>query len=198
MDPNWSPRWGQMADRVRLTLGRHGDAPETIETVLKGLQEAGVHRSPHFTDEEDPAWLHPGRVLLLLRVDAGVSDPEVLRWAAGVDQAFAPWTAPGTRAVLDAVGFPTLERGLFQAEVQEWDDWLTAAVLLDSPWDLVLLADALDHLRHLHVNPDPGLRARGARVAEALIAPVADRAGGTLQRRIRWWVRRVAPGLAAH
>jgi hypothetical protein len=195
-DPTTSPRWQQMVGRVRLTLGRLGSSPSDVEQVLSGLHAAGVHRGPHFDDEEAPAWLHPGRTLLILRVDAEITEPEVLHWGAQVDQAFAPWTRPEAEAFLGGVEFPTLHGGLFASHpAHVWEAWQTEAALLDPPWGRVLLADALDHLRHLHLHPDPELRRQGAAVARDYLAPLAERAGGTLHRRIQWWVRRVAPGL---
>jgi hypothetical protein len=224
--PGASPRWRQMSGRVRLTLEQLGALPADVAEVLYGLEEAGAHRAPHFVDEEDPAWLHPGRVVLLARVDAEITDPAVLAVAAGLDQAFFPWTAPGARAALDAVGFPFLEgeglptrlpQGIFGGGVGDarpgdgasapevadaFDAWLTDAALLDPVWGAVLLADALDHLRHLHMHPDRGVRVRGGVFARDLLLPLAERFSGsphgrTLHRRIRWWVRRVQPGLAA-
>jgi hypothetical protein len=58
------------------------------------------------------------------------------------------------------------------------------------------VAEGLDQLRHLHLEPPTPARARVVDRGIRLLAPLASRIGGTLERRTRWWTRRVAPTLA--
>jgi hypothetical protein len=156
------------------------------------------------SSEDHPAYLHPGRVLLILMDDLEVSDSHLL-----------------------PVGMLTESRDrelrLSEVEVREvlkeWDgafelwknlpfiDWGVSAsadtdvVLLEelviaSPEvQRVAMAEALDHLRHAHLWESQPERLRAANLARGVFEPLAPRVHPTLERRLAWWVRRVSPTL---
>jgi len=204
MTQGWHPlapegtRWGRMGLRVRRSLEEAGLPVAARDAILGVHEAAGVHRAAALGDnEEDPRWLHPGRNLLILLDDVGERDPAVLQWGAGLDQLAPALTLPATATALLAADFPFLPGGLAAPAPMEVEEaWLEGAVLLPEAQLRLLLADALDHLRHLHLHPDPEFRTRLASRAQTALLPLAERLGGPLERRLRWWCTRVAPGLA--
>lgn len=201
--PGLGPRWHRMSARLAVALDRAG-LGAVRGAILEAHDQAGAWRASRLPpDEEDPRWLHPGRNLLILLTDVGtgpegVRDPALLALATGLDRGRPALEAPDVRREAAARGLPLFEGGYGAPSSGEADEaWLEAAVLLPDPELHVLLADALDHLRHLHLEPPSDERARVAARAELLLLPLAQRTGGVLERRFRWWCRRVARGLAA-
>jgi len=188
-----------MAARVEKALEAASLGAADRDRVLGAHQHAGLHRAGLLPpDENDPRWLHPGRNLLILLQDAGLQDASWLAFSAGLDQGRPALMADAVRAELEAREFPLLPGGLGGgAGPDEEDAWLEGALLLDPPGLATLLADALDHLRHLHLEEPGPERARTARRAGERLLPLAMRHGGTLERRFRWWCSRVGKGLAA-
>jgi hypothetical protein len=185
-------RWGRMAARLARTLGRHGLDDDGVARVLEAHGRAGVHRATLLPpDEDDPRWLHPGRNVVILLEDAEVSDPGWLALGAGVDLAHPHLMEPGVREGLAARELCLPGAGSADAE------WLAELVTMDRPALCVVLADALDRARHLHLEPASGERASEAERVCRLFLPLSERVGGTLARRFRWWCARVAPALAA-
>jgi hypothetical protein len=188
-----------MAARLERSLRGGGLRPEALRRVLDAHREAGVHRARLLPpDEDDPRWLHPGRNVLILLDDGGVGDPELLALAAGVDQGAPLLMEARVRGVAEGVGIPFLEGGLGapEADAEDEDGWLTAVVELPDPVLALVVADALDFLRHLHLAPPGPGRGVAAGRGERLVLPLAVRLGGRLERRIRWWCSRVGAGLA--
>jgi len=191
-------RWVRMTARIERALEGHGLPRGDREAVLHAHGEAGVFREGFLPPDEDhPDWLHPGRTLLVLLDDGGVRDPELLKLGAGLDQREPVWIPAATRRALDAAEFPILPEG-FGGEVHPEDEslWLEAALLLDSDLLTLMVAEGLDLVRHLHLLPPSPIRSRAVHRGVNLLAPLAYRVGGTLERRFRWWSRRVAPTLA--
>jgi hypothetical protein len=187
-----------MATRLERALEGHGVTRSNREAILQAHGEAGVFREAFLPPDEDhPDWLHPGRTLLVLLDDGGIRDRDLLVLAAGVDQREPQHIPAGTRRSLEAAGFPLFAEGFGgESDPDEEAGWLEAAILLDPGSLTLLVAEGLDLVRHLHLLPPSASRARAAHRGVNLLAPLAYRIGGTLERRFRWWTRRVAPTLA--
>jgi hypothetical protein len=200
-------RWLRMALRLERTLAAADLGAADTTRVLEVHNRAGVHRATLLPpDEDDPRWLHPGRNVLILLEDGGVRDVEWLALVAGLDQGRPTLMDPRVREEAAMRGLPLPrtgpaaggdpgESGLGDAGHE--DAWLESALLLEPEGLATLLADSLDHLRHLHLDPPGPARARAVRWAEERLLPLAVRSGGTLERRFRWWCSRVGKGLAA-
>lgn len=133
--------------------------------------------------ETHPDFLHPGRTVLILLLDAGVTDP-VLLAAGGLAETLHPGlaaprdtaAAPRVRALLDQVPTPA----------HEGERLLEALLAASEPVRLIALAERLDHMRHLHLHPAEDW-ATLYRETRATYLPVAERTHPTLARRFRWW-----------
>jgi hypothetical protein len=144
----------------------------TPEWMPSGTEIAEIGEIAELTgSEEEPA----GEVLRILdavprpswRLEVGTAAGSVAADAAGDA---APPPAPGTLADRDA---------------RLLEDLVTAR---PDVTDLAL-AEALDHLRHLHLEPDRAALERGLQLVRRAYLPVAIRRGGILERRYRWWER---------
>ncbi len=192
-------RWPRMAARIEQALRGAGLDAAGVGRVLEAHREAGVHRAGHLPpDEDDPRWLHPGRNVIILLDDQGIVDAGVLALAAGVDQGAPELMHPGVREEAEGAGVPFLPGGLGgpDPELRAEEEWLSAAVELPGPMLALVVADALDFLRHLHLAPAGPGRAVAAGRGGRLVLPLAERLGGRLERRLRWWCSRVGAGLA--
>lgn len=202
-------RWARMEDRI-LRRARKAGLPQPWIEMLShahrramALRSMGAHA---LSSEEHPAWLHPGRVALILMDDFEELDPGVLmagtlaesrdlelrleEKAAGevlghVAGSFDLWKA------LPAI--PWRVSGQLDADADA--SLLEALVLAPPGVQRVAMAEALDHIRHAHLWESREERRRAADLAREVIAPLAPRVHPTLERRIEWWVRRVSPGL---
>lgn len=195
-------RWLRMAARLERTLAAAGLGAAEAARVLDAHDAAGLHRATLLPpDEDDPRWLHPGRNVLILLEDGGVQEPDWLALVAGLDQGRPALIDPRVREKAAARGLPLLLPVASDPVASDGggsdDAWLEAVLLLDADGLATVLADWLDHLRHLHLEPASPARTRVARWAEERLFPLAVRSGGTLERRLRWWCSRVGKGLAA-
>lgn len=191
-------RWVRMVARLERTLDVYGIPVEDRLKILRAHGEAGVFREGHVPPDEDhPDWLHPGRTLLVLLEDGKVRDPQVLSLAPSLDQLYPVRIPSSPRNTLDEIGFPFLGGGLGgHADADEDQQWLEAALELEPALLTLLVAEGLDQVRHLHLLPPSAFRTQFVGRGVNLLAPLAYRIGGTLERRFRWWTRRVAPTLA--
>jgi hypothetical protein len=186
-----------MAARLERTLRGAGLTGRDLDAVLEAHDRAGVYRASQLPpDEDDRRWLHPGRNVLILLEDAKVADALWLGRVTGLDQGRPGLMEPRVQRDLRAAGVPALQVG------SDPGDWLAEVVALPEPAVAMLLSDALDHLRHLHLDPPGPERDAWVRFAHEAFHPLAVRMGGRyeggrLERRFRWWCARVAPGLAA-
>ncbi len=175
-----------MADRVRRTLRGVGLTTDVTGPILRSHEHAMRRRRELLDDDHHPAFLHPGRTILVALEDAGVRDPAWLALAPLLDSVtpdFAPDPGEWTEA-LQAVPPLPLEPGATLEEL----------VQLDAEPLRVVLSEALDQLRHLHLIDDTDHQRTLAMRVEERVLPLAARAGGTLDRRFRWWWRRVGRG----
>jgi hypothetical protein len=184
-------RGTRMSRRIRRTLEEAG---LEADGVVRSHEVAMAHRRARLADDHHPHFLHPGRTVLVAVGDAELRDPELLALAPLLDS-LHPELAPGGGGVV----LPLPLRGLADpdgAPVPDPDTLLESLVTLDAEPLALVLSEALDHLRHLHLSDDPALQRRVALRTEAVLLPLAGRMGGTLDRRYRWWWRRVGRGMA--
>jgi hypothetical protein len=141
------------------------------------------------SSEDDPRYLHPGRVVLILLGDVEEDDPGVLgagALAESREMELRVGSAP-------ALPLPDWGRG-FGGEMSD-SELLEALITLPTDMQGVAMAEALDQLRHAHLWSDPAHRARAAALGQGVFLPLAPRVHPAMERRLRWWVRRVGPGL---
>lgn len=182
---------GDRGDAMARSLGRtarssglDGPATSLVETAFELAMEP---RRAGLDDDHHPAFLHPGRTVLVLLRDAAVRDPVALAAGALLETRDAPFRVP-TERVEEALG-PAVA-GLLRAAPRPGAEGLAEAlVTAGEGLRLASLAEHLDHLRHLHVR-EPASDWRDLLVeVERVWLPVAERSGSTLARRYRHWAK---------
>ena len=185
-----------MALRVTRTATRAGVTTTSLLETAHRVSMAPRHGL--LDDDHDPRYLHPGRTFLVTLEDAEVRDPSLLA-AAILLETLDPSLGPAAEDV-EAEGSRELTLAFERARAlpRPWDDDLAERlVTAESGERAVVLAEWLEQVRHVPQWGEPGLVSRAARRTAEVYLPVAERHGGTLARRYRWWVRRVGPGLSA-
>jgi (p)ppGpp synthase/HD superfamily hydrolase len=139
-------------------------------------------------DDHDPLYLHPGRTVLILLRDAGVTDPTVLAAAAvteSEDDAFRIANAEVRAAVGDEVADL-----VGRVPMPRTDTLAEALVTADERVRLVALAERLDHARHAHLREaDEAWKRELHEEIGAVYLRVAERTHPTLAQRYRHWWR---------
>ncbi len=137
-------------------------------------------------DDHHPAYLHPGRSVLIVLRDVGPLDGTALAVAALLESEDADLRVPPER-VARAIG-PDVAGALGSIPGPGEKDLVERLVGLPAGLAIAALAERLDQLRHLHLRPD--LRSRwGERHREALAVwlPVAGRVDARLATRFAHW-----------
>jgi (p)ppGpp synthase/HD superfamily hydrolase len=179
------------ATRDRLMEGRVG---RTLEDMALGADDVALVQAAHrlameprrerLGDPHHPDFLHPGRTVLILAVDAGVRDPIVLAAGALLESERADLRVPGERiaaelgaALADWVASVPLPGG----------DIAEALVTAPTTVRMVALAERLDHCRHAKFWPERADQDRIHGEAMAVYGPVAERTDEALARRFAHW-----------
>jgi hypothetical protein len=140
-------------------------------------------------DEHDPAYLHPGRTVLVLLQDVGPLAGNVLAAAAvheSEEASFRLDSGDVERALGSAVA------GIVASlPLPDDDDLVERLVSLDESARLAALAERLDHVRHAHLHEDPARWRVLKSEVEAAWAPVAERTHPRLADRYRAWLRAI-------
>ena len=191
------PRALRMERRLERALASADVAPETAALALASFRMAIQLRGAFVVEEADHRFLHPARSLLILLEDGGGRSADLLA-AAPLVESLEPHLVGGvavdapesTGAVLAEL--PALPGGLGGTAGPDVEArWLEGLVLAEPGMQKLILSEALDQLRHLHLRPDGPFRNRILRRAEEILVPLASRVGGVLDRRMGWWWRRV-------
>jgi len=180
-----------MAARVARTAQSLGIPADGIRELSRAHALAMEPRRSALPGDRHPLFLHPGRTVLILLLDVGCTDPEVLAASAVVDSEDAHLRVPLERvrsvlgepvaALVAAVPMPDVESLAY--------DLVTA----EEPIRLMALAERLDHLRHAHLrDADARWRAAAHSLAQAVYLPVARRTNGRLAQRYEHWCRALA------
>jgi len=183
-----------MARSLRTTLRSRGVAEDQAEVVERVYGLAMAPRVAALDDDHHPAYLHPGRSVLILLQDVGDVDPTVLVVAAlheSVDaslavaeELLAEAAEPGAVEALESIPLPGDER------------LVERLVTLGPGVGLAALSERLDQLRHLHLRPDLMDSWAGAHdeVSNAWL-PFAQRTHPQVARRYAHWTRTFAKRL---
>jgi len=141
-------------------------------------------------DEHDPAFLHPGRTILVLLQDVGPLSADVLAAAAAHESEEARFRLDPSD-VRRELGAPVADL-LASLPLPTDDDLVERLITLDEGARLAALAERLDHIRHAHLREDP-VRWRSLRdEVSAAWAPVAERTHPRLADRYRAWLRAIS------
>lgn len=176
----------EMAASVERAGRASGLSPDAVEFVGRAYT-LGMRTRVAVLDEHDPAYLHPGRCVLILLQDVGPLTPEILAAAAVHESEDARFRTP-VAVVREALGDEVA--ALVESLPLPGDDQLAAQlVTLDEGARLAALAERLDHLRHAHLRNDPGWWRALREETVAAWAPVAERTHPRLADRYRAWLR---------
>lgn len=162
------------------------------------VREWGENALP---SDHHPGFLHPGRTVIILLGDLEVNDPVLLAAAALAESRDLRLRVPSdsARGVLEGeVGAFELWKSLPEIDWLGSNDTVNDAALLEElvtvPREIqrVAMAEAMDHLRHTHLLESVVEQRRAATLAREVFGPLAPRVHPTLERRLNWWLRRVA------
>jgi hypothetical protein len=168
-----------MRQRVRDRLSREIIPLSGLRHVDVALTAALEWRDALLADDHDIDALHPARTVLILIDDAALTDPDLLA-AAACHESVRPELC--VRPMPDGVA------ALPSPLDSPVDELLEALVLLDGPGAAAVIAERLDHARHLHLRPRDQWPA-GLALEEAVYLPLASRHGGLIGRRYERWHR---------
>jgi len=180
-------RGAAMAASLVRTARSYGVDDEDIDLMSRAHALAMVPRVAALEDDHHPLYLHPGRTMLVLIQDAGVTDPTVLAAAALVESEDARFRV-GEAAMASAVDASVLS--LVRAVPASGSELLAETlVTAEDAVRLIAVAERLDHLRHAHLRDDMDWRARVYAEAVAVYQPIAERTNAKLAGRYRHWCR---------
>lgn len=180
-----------MAASLVRTARSMGVSAEGIKLVSSGYALAMEARAGVLGDDRHPAFLHPGRSVLILLRDVGCLDAATLAAATVVESEDAELRAKPT-LVRDALGADVA--ALAESVPMPGGESLAYdLVTADERVRLIALAERLDHLRHGHLrDADHAWRAAVHRQALAVYLPMAHRTQPRLAQRYEHWCRTFA------
>ncbi len=183
-------RGAAMAASVETAARAHGLAPEGVDFVSRAHALAMNARVEALDDDHHPAYLHPGRSVLVLLQDVGLLPADVLATAAVHDTEDDDLRV-SLDAVRDALGDGVAD--MVESLPLPGDERLTERLvsLAEGP-RLAALAERLDHLRHAHLREDRTWWRAIHEEAGAAWLPVAERTHPRLATRYLHWHRTFA------
>ncbi len=178
----------RQAGSIRAALLGRGIDESTSELVSRALKLSMKTRISSLSDDHHPAYLHPGRAVLILLHDVDDLPASALPIAAlheSMDTDLRPTSAEVSQLLDDEIG-----ETVRSLPVPGAGDLEERLVLLPRDGALAVLAERLDHLRHLHMRPDTTGRWSGihAEVERAWL-PFAQRTDPRLAQRFAHWTR---------
>jgi hypothetical protein len=177
-----------MAGSVERIARAAGLDAAAIDLVSRAYALAMAPR--RVLDEHDPAFLHPGRTILVLLQDVGPLRPELLA-AAAVHESEEARFRLDPSVVRRELGDRVADI-LISLPLPSDEDFVERLVTLGDGARLAALAERLDHIRHAHLRDDPTWwRALRDEVTLAW-APVAERTHPRLADRYRAWLRAIS------
>lgn len=175
-----------MAASVASAARASGLDTAAIDVVSHAHVLAMAPRLRALDDDHHPAYLHPGRSVLVQLRDVGPLPPEVLA-ATAVHETVDEDLRVGHEAVRSELGDAVAS--LVASLPPPGDGRLAERlVTLEEGARLAALAERLDQLRHAHLRPDLDWRALHEE-AGATWLPVAERTHPRLADRYRHWHR---------
>ncbi|MEO5511568.1 MAG: hypothetical protein ABIS27_13135 [Longimicrobiales bacterium] len=187
-----------MRSRVLERLERGPLGLSDLQRVDRALSAALELRDAALSDDHDVDALHPGRTVLILVDDLAVTDSLLLAAGAQLESLRPELRSvpvdPEVMEVLNGIPTPRIDAGAgADAAVGTVgaDDLLERLLSLSPSLLDVVLAERLDHARHLHLR-DRSLWPEGLAVEEAVYLPLAQRRGGLIALRYERWHRAFA------
>jgi hypothetical protein len=178
-----------MAASVAAAARTAGLPDEAIDLVGRAHALAMAPRLHALDDDHHPAYLHPGRSVLVLLRDVGPLPAETLA-AAAVHETVDDELRVGHSAVRRELGDAVAD--LVGSLPRPGDERLAERlVTLEEGPRLAALAERLDQLRHAHLRPDRDWRAAHEEAGTTWL-PVAERTHARLADRYRNWHRAFA------
>lgn len=166
-----------------------GISRDALPFLLDAHDLAMTVRDVGVDDDHHPDYLHPGRTALIAMTDGKVRAPEVL-CAVILFDSVRPELSPPSREISGVCGpgVAALHASFPSADVPP--DRLVEELLgLEPAAAVAVLAEALDHARHVHVGAEPmRMRATLEQVTRAY-RPVAERVSPALASRLEHWAR---------
>ena len=164
-----------------------GMTPSEVEVLGRAHALAMEPRLKAVDDDHHPAYLHPGRTMLVLLQDVGTVSITAL-CAAAVHESEDRNLRLGSAAVRGALGDPVAD--IVDALPLPGDPRLLEQLVTLAPEPLLAaLAERLDHLRHAHLREDPDWWRAIHEEATRVWVPVAERAHSRLADRYHHWLR---------
>ena len=177
-----------MASSLRSTALRRGFAPPDVERLTTAFHLAMEPRVARLDDAHHPAFLHPGRVALILLNDVPEGVPtEAIVLGILIESRDADLRAQD-QVIVEGLGSRTAEdRSSIPTPGAE--DLPERLVSLPVPLLVAALSEHLDHLRHEHLRPPVTAWPDLVEEVAKTWLPVAERTSDTLGRRYRHWLR---------
>lgn len=176
-----------MAASVASAARASGLEEEDVDRLARAHALAMEPRLAALEDDHHPAYLHPGRTVLLLLQDIGPLAVEALSTAA-LHESEDPSLRVGAEAIAAALGDEVAGR-LASLPLPGDERLLERLVTLEHETLLVALAERLDQLRHAHLRADRNWWTSIHEEAAAAWLPVAERTHPRLADRYRHWYR---------
>jgi hypothetical protein len=185
-----------MARSVDAALRGRAIGRETCELVRSVMSEAMAVRARALPDDRHPAFLHPGRSVLVLLHDVRDLDLPALP-IAGLHESQDDTLRVRVAQLRDVLP-PEVAEGVERLPLPGDEALEEKLVTLARGPATAVLAERLDHLRHLHLRPD--LRDVWSEVHEEVgraWAPFAERIDPRIAVRFAHWVRTFARRLGS-
>lgn len=177
-------RADHMGRRLLRELRTAGLSDSETASVLAAYRVAMEHRAERLP-EDAPAFLHPGRTVVVLLTDVGEISPASLAWAPLVESERPELQVPPSR-IEEALGERSRARSA-EVPASGATDLAERLVTADREVQLVALAERLDQLRHVHLWDDRERQRKAWTEARDVYLPVAARVHPAFERRYGWW-----------
>jgi len=173
-----------MAASVSGAARAAGMTEAEIDRIARAHALAMEPRVASLDDDHHPAYLHPGRTVLILLRDVGRL-PAATLIVAAVHETVDDALRISSDAVRTALGDEVAD-AVDSLPLPGDEQLVERLVTLAEGWRLAALAERLDQLRHAHLRPDIEWRAAHDE-AGAIWLPVAERTHPRLADRFRNW-----------
>lgn len=176
-----------MAASIRSAVTRAGVTPAETARVAEAFAAAMAPRVRTLADDHHPAYLHPGRSVLILTRDLDESDASALA-AAALLESRDPELALDPADIVGLLG-EAGARALADVPKPGATD-LAERLLALEPWlQRAALSERLDHLRHEHLREPAMPWTEVLDETRRVWLPLAERAAPGLVRRYLHWAR---------
>ncbi len=174
-----------MADRVDRTAANAGVDRSGRDLIGKAMGAAMSPRLAAIDDDHHPDYLHPGRTVVILLDDIGLTDPVALAAACLLDTRRDDLEASDRDVTQDVSPAVTA----FRSEVPRSGSVTLLEDLLASEPEVVLvaLAERLDQVRHAHFWGDRSEAGAAHKEAAEVYLKMAERAHARLAARYNSW-----------